>query len=186
MSRKHPMGNEHQTDNAELNELLKEARRLTPPEFAEAHRELFLLVQRSTLHNHAQFETDVPTGRGSVLPPALSSTEVSVVPIRKSLRSPYQDRISIGRARSCDVVIRDTSISKLQAYVFTGEDGSHAIVDVGSQNGTKIGSHRLVPQKPMPLKAGNILTLGAVVATTLDATSAQRALLRLHEGSFCR
>ncbi|MEO5728679.1 MAG: FHA domain-containing protein [Byssovorax sp.] len=143
-------------------------------------------MQRSTLRSTAQFETDVPTGRGSIIPPALGSTEASVVPIRKSLRSPYQDRISIGRARSCDVVIRDASISKLQAYVFTGEDGSHAIVDVGSQNGTKIGSRLLVPQKPMPLKAGNILTLGVVVASTLDATSAHRALLRLHEGSLCR
>ncbi len=180
------MGNEHPIDTADVNALLEEARRLTAPEFAEAHRELFLLVQRSILRSQANFETDVPTRRGSVLPPALGSTEISVLPIRKSLRSPYQDRISIGRARSCDVVIRDASISKLQAYVFTGADGSHSIVDVGSQNGTKIGSRLLVPQKPMPLKAGDIITLGAVVAATLDATSAHKALLRLDDGSFCR
>src|SRR5579863_3172874 len=42
-----------------------------------------------------------------------SSPNINVLEISKAAGNPYPDRISVGRARNCDIVMRDSSVSKL-------------------------------------------------------------------------
>ncbi|HTU58032.1 MAG TPA: hypothetical protein VMF89_06355, partial [Polyangiales bacterium] len=39
-----------------------------------------------------------------------------ILPLRKGEGRPFPERISVGRATNCDVVIRDASISKLHGH----------------------------------------------------------------------
>src|ERR1700751_1190046 len=51
------------------------------------------------------------------------SRTMEVRSIVKTPGNPYPDRISIGRARNCDVAIRDPSVSKLHAHFRKRDDG---------------------------------------------------------------
>jgi hypothetical protein len=55
------------------------------------------------------------------------------------------DRISLGRARNCDIVLRDPSVSKLHAHFRVKDDGKFDLVDRLSENGTEINGARLLP-----------------------------------------
>jgi hypothetical protein len=89
--------------------------------------------------------------------------------IVKSARSPYADRISIGRARNCDVVVRDKSISKLHAHFLVRADGSLGLVDLDSQNGTTLNNRRLSPNTPVPVGSGDSIAFGNVTGRLMDA-----------------
>ncbi|XYI03658.1 FHA domain-containing protein [Sorangium sp. So ce1128] len=105
--------------------------------------------------------------------------ELRVIPIDKSPRNPYKDRISLGRARNCDIVIRHSSISKLHAHIRVHENKSYTIADVGSHNGTRIGDRALSPNVAEPLCPNSVIFLGAVAMRVLDAESLRLELLRL-------
>ena len=44
------------------------------------------------------------------------ATEWMIAPVKKREGNPYADRVSIGRATNCDVVLRVPFISKMQAH----------------------------------------------------------------------
>src|SRR5262245_53607445 len=54
-----------------------------------------------------------------------------VLPVVKSARNPYSDRISIGRSRSNDLVLLSPQVSKLHAHLLPGPDGSWDLRDAG-------------------------------------------------------
>ncbi|MCK9462549.1 MAG: FHA domain-containing protein [Proteobacteria bacterium] len=61
-------------------------------------------------------------------------------------RSFVQDRVIIGRARSCDVCLPDMAVSTRHAEIrLDGND--YKAVDLGSLNGTFIAGQRLVPHR---------------------------------------
>jgi pSer/pThr/pTyr-binding forkhead associated (FHA) protein len=65
-------------------------------------------------------------------------------------RSFVQDRVIIGRARSCDVCLPDMAVSTRHVEIrLDGTD--YKAIDLGSLNGTAIGGHRLVPHRPRRL-----------------------------------
>lgn len=102
-----------------------------------------------------------------------------VVPLVKSPDNPYSDRVSLGRARNCDIVLRDASVSKLHAHVRCEPDGSWVLIDLDSQNGTSVGDAKVLPSQPVPLRANDLLTLGTVTVRVLDASLVRTMLLRL-------
>ena len=62
---------------------------------------------------------------------------IEVLPVVKAPGNPYPDRVSVGRARNCDVVMRDPSVSKLHAHFRIGGPKLE-LVDIDSQNGTRV------------------------------------------------
>lgn len=102
-----------------------------------------------------------------------------VLPLVKSPNSPYADRISIGRAGNCDVVIRHASISKLHAHVRIREDGALLLVDVSTRNPTLLGGRKIDPASPPVIESGVEVRFGDVSATVLDPPSLHAALCRL-------
>ena len=94
---------------------------------------------------------------------------VEIHEIAKSKSSPYRDRISVGRAPNCDVVLRYASVSKLHGYFHEGPGGQLEFVDVGSQLGTRLNGKSLEPNKGAAVAVGDVLLIGRVTTRVADA-----------------
>jgi FHA domain len=91
-----------------------------------------------------------------------------ILAIAKASGNPYPERISVGRARNCDVVMRDPSISKLHAH-FRVRPGGYDLVDLESHNGTRVNGAPLAPHSPHPVQIGDELQFGVIRAELVDA-----------------
>jgi len=157
----------------DLDAWLRDAQIGSAADFAGRHPALFLLVLAT-----GDDGTDIPfrtamAGEGS------GTGGLEVHPIEKSAQSPYRDRISIGRARNCDVVVRHKSVSKLHAHVRIDEAGAHTLTDVGSHNGTRVDGRILERDAPVPIHTGMHVRFGEVSGQVLDAPAMHAALMRL-------
>jgi hypothetical protein len=103
-------------------------------------------------------------------PAAKPAPDVDVLPVAKAHGNPYPDRVSVGRARNCDVVIRDPSVSKLHAH-FRVDQPQLDVVDIDSQNGTRVNGRAVPPHQPMVVTPGDIITFGSVACKLVDAAA---------------
>jgi hypothetical protein len=104
------------------------------------------------------------------------AAEWLVAPVHKRPQNPYPERISVGRAKNCDVVLRFPSVSKLHGYFLLAVGRVAQLMDAGSANGTWRNDERLAPNRPVAVVAGDRLRLGALDLELLDA-GALHALL---------
>jgi len=91
-----------------------------------------------------------------------------VAPVAKREGGPFPDRIGIGRARNCDVVLRFATVSKLHAQLRTSGAG-WTIVDIESVNGTMVDGVALPPRTPRPIVLGAKIRFGRVEVELMDA-----------------
>ncbi len=150
--------------------LEREAATATEAEFVARHPNAFLSFDAPDEDEDLHFMTEL----GNV--PATKRTVV-VAAIQKRGESPFQDRISVGRARNSDVVIRHSSVSKLHAHFRKAPDGL-TLTDVGSHNGTKIEGTALVPHRPEAVRPGMTIVVGAIQARVIDSKRAFDLLRR--------
>jgi hypothetical protein len=139
-------------------------------EFLARFPNLFLmLTTRLEDDDEAGFNTmveEVPaTGRRK----SSLSRKLDLVEVTKAKGNPYPDRISVGRARNCDVVLRDPSVSKLHSHFRLKEDGKLELVDLKSQNGTCVNGRALAADRPEPVASGDVLLFGSVSARLCNA-----------------
>lgn len=87
-------------------------------------------------------------------------------------------RLRIGRRRSPgedapEIELGDPAVSRLHATLVRASDGSWAIVDEGSSNGTTINTDRdpIMPHVEVPLRDGDRVHLGAWTTITLALRS---------------
>jgi pSer/pThr/pTyr-binding forkhead associated (FHA) protein len=107
-----------------------------------------------------QFRTE--SGVGTPMP---GDGETYVLEIRKHKNNAFQRGVTLGRTSNNDLVVPDGSVSRFHAWFQQDpETGAWCIADSGSKNGTKVGSTRLLPKKPAPLKGGERLRFGKVDA----------------------
>jgi pSer/pThr/pTyr-binding forkhead associated (FHA) protein len=157
---------------SELNEL---ANKLSADEFAARFPHLFLLY----------YETVDPVGASSFATQLVSrdaarkkpTSELRVVKLIKAPTNPYSDRISVGRARNCDVVLRNPSVSKLHAHIRREPNGSWVVIDLNSHNGTVVDGMRVSGSQPVPIKVGEQVTFGGMTVRIVDAHQLYLVLL---------
>ncbi len=112
-----------------------------------------------TLTLDQEIEETLP---GRVMP-ALETT-IELYPLTKKHGASFPDRITIGRTGNNDVVIPDSSVSRLHAYV--RRDGARWLVaDAGSKNGSWLADEPLAARKERPLVSRAVLRLGDVDLT---------------------
>lgn len=66
-------------------------------------------------------------------------------------------KLTIGRASSCDIVLDDSSVSRIHSSVAL-LDGVTVVTDLGSRNGTYVNAQRI--DRPTGLSPGDRLTVG--------------------------
>ena len=77
--------------------------------------------------------------------------------------------ITFGRGSANDVIMPDSFVSKVHAFLRRGAHGWE-LSDAGSRNGVWIGGKRLDTKgTPAPVSSGDVLTFGRVVFFFLDA-----------------
>ena len=79
-----------------------------------------------------------------------------VIPVVKTARNFYTSKVTIGRAKNNDIIIREPKISKLHAAILIEPDG-FCLKDMGSANGTSHNGEPLEKYHIQPLKSGDIL-----------------------------
>jgi hypothetical protein len=143
----------------------------TRDEFVAKQPHLFLVLEQAL-----SVEADVGFATQVVDPITLKRSTVrrpqniEVLSIVKAAGNPYPDRVSVGRARNCDIVMRDPSISKLHAHFRIGEVKVE-LVDIDSQNGTRINGRALAPHQPAQVANGDTVLFGSVACKLVDAAA---------------
>ncbi len=168
-----------------LFEYVLEVRKQSPAEFAATYPYPFLLQYRDAGENRDgwTFKTQTISMASAKLASLAASEQLEVspelakfdvYPIEKALNNPWQERISIGRARNNDIVLGDSSVSKLHAHFKRTKTGDYFVADAGSRNGTRLNDQPLEPNTAAPVKLGDTLTFGRATVTFVDA-------FRLHD-----
>ena len=87
-----------------------------------------------------------------------------------------QSSVTIGRGQGTDLLLPDVSVSRQHARVVADEGNGHRIIDLDSQNGTKVNGKRVTDH---PLNDGDELQIGKFLLT-YEKKPARRIDARLH------
>ncbi len=124
----------------------------------------------TTLSLDEEIEETLPHGRV-----VLDEVDLQIFPLSKKPGASFPDRITIGRTNNNDVVIADTSVSRLHAYV-RRESGGWVVADAGSKNGSFLRGETLEPRREKPMPSRALLKLGDVDLTFYSASDLYAAL----------
>jgi hypothetical protein len=91
-----------------------------------------------------------------------------LVPVKKNPENPFPDRLTIGRATNCDVVIRFAFISKVHAHLFVQGD-KLTLRDNKAANGTFHNRKKLDVGGSRSIRLGDTLGFGALELELIDA-----------------
>lgn len=162
----------------ELGVYVRDSAEMAETEFERAHPASVLLVDKSEFDNepgNVSFETVAITVRDED-----DAQGYLVFEITKNEDNPWPERISLGRARNCDVVVRHASVSKLHAHFFL--DGSKLVfADAKSTNGCKVNDRVLDGGERVQLSCGDLLCLGMIEATLYTPAGLFRFLQEMSE-----
>lgn len=100
----------------------------------------------------------------STIAKRLTDGQHFAVPLRKrkDAEALYMDRISVGRARNKDLVLRHSSVSKSHAWFETDDAGAFYVTDAGSKNTTRLNGETLLPRVRTPVRPGDALRFGSI------------------------
>jgi FHA domain len=149
--------------------LLREAQALPEDDFVAKWPGYFLMSAPSQNPSLLRFITEPADSRPrQVTTPTRLRFELQ--PLAKAGGHPFPDRISVGRARNCDIVLRHSSVSKLHAHFRL--DGEYvAILDNSSRNGTAVNDEPLIPEQRAQVHSGDRIRLGTLESLLLDAAA---------------
>ena len=176
-------------------QLARKARELSRREFAEEYRDCYLVYglgaparktsdfKTGNYPSVQRRESAASTMRVSAITAmqAINAVEAArrgephdqagVLAVAKSDRNPYSDRISIGRAASCDLVLPVLLVSKLHAHFLRSlaPAGGWEIRDADSTNGTWVNGVRALPGERVAVRPGDTIRLAFCEARFVDA-----------------
>jgi hypothetical protein len=101
---------------------------------------------------------------GSQVGALLLKSPYFVAPLKKRAIAgkPFADRISVGRARNNDIVLRDASISKFHAWFECDDDDAYYLGDARSKNTTSVNGALVAGPELLRLKPGDEIRFGNV------------------------
>jgi hypothetical protein len=146
------------------------AENTTRDDFAAKLPHSFLVLEQALQEQDVGFSTQVVDPVSLRRSTRTRTQHLEVLPVVKAPGNPYPDRVSVGRARNCDLVMRDPSVSKLHAHFRIG-GGKLELVDIDSQNGTRVNGRQLAPHQPAVVASGDTILFGSVAAKLMDAAT---------------
>src|SRR4029078_3145213 len=93
-----------------------------------------------------------------------------IVPLRKrrGAGKPFAHRISVGRARNNDILLRHSSVSKFHGWFEMGPRGEMRVADARSSNGTFLNDDAL-GRELAAASEGDVIKFGSIVMTVCSA-----------------
>lgn len=164
-----------------ITEYVNKARGMTLAAFQQAYPHYFLFKHPK----HARTEQKLEPGfeyatRAIDLNFDPMPGVAQVVAVKKNPENPFPDRLTIGRATNCDVVIRLAFVSKVHAHLFIQGD-KITLRDNKAANATFHNHRKLEPGSSRSVKVGDILSLGSLDLELMDAARFYD-LLRVESG----
>ena len=98
------------------------------------------------------------------------------LPVRKRPGNPFPDRVSIGRATNCDIVLRVSYVSKVHAHLLIDPSMPLRLADARSANGTWVNGRELTPGEIVGVSSGDALCFGAAELELLSGADMHRLL----------
>jgi hypothetical protein len=154
----------------EIGSYLTLARTATLAEFV-AKMETLFLIKRPTKR----------TSVGLVAPPISYATQLTklegdpfpaewrIVAVKKREGNPYPDRISIGRALNCDVVLLLPTVSKVHAHIQLEGPSAFTLRDNDASNFTFVNGRKLEPKSASKVKIGDEISFGTLDLEFIDS-----------------
>jgi hypothetical protein len=114
----------------------------------------------------------------TILKARLGECPYFIVPLRKRVdeEALFAERISVGRARNKDVVLRHDTVSKFHGWFVFDKIKGMCFIDPGSKNGTRVNDRLIERRETVPLSAGDRVKLGSVEAIIGTADTLWTAL----------
>jgi hypothetical protein len=173
-----------------LYEYVLPVRRSTRAQFVAAHAQPFLLLceEKTETKKSWTFKTQTVSAisanvarlaRQEDLKLSPELARYLVFPIAKGDNNPWPERVSLGRARNNDVVLGDTSVSKLHAHFKVGRKNEVFVSDAGSRNGTRVNGKAIDPGEPVKVRVGDAITFGRTTLTLINAEELWEMVSRL-------
>jgi FHA domain len=89
--------------------------------------------------------------------------------IKKKAGNPFPDRLTLGRATNCDVVLRLPFVSKVHAHLMIEPDGNLTLRDNNALKGTAHNYRKLEPGSSREVQPGDMLSFGSLNLELVDA-----------------
>jgi hypothetical protein len=153
----------------DVTEYLRKARGVSQATFQQLypHHFLFKHPKEAITANSSDQEIDYATRAIDMnFDPMPNVTQV--VSVKKNPENPFPDRLTIGRATNCDVVIRFAFVSKVHAHLFVQGD-KLTLRDNKAANGTFHNHKKLDAGGSRSVKLGDTLGFGALELELVDA-----------------
>jgi len=152
--------------------------RMTSVSFCKEEEGFFLLKRPNKAPSEASIPTQISyeTVHASIDIDPFAGVW-GIARVKKREGNPYADRISIGRAVNCDVVLRAPFISKVQAHILCSLDGSHLLRANSAANSTSLNGRGVDPNSPRPLTVGDSITFGPMMFEFVDAARLYEVLV---------
>jgi pSer/pThr/pTyr-binding forkhead associated (FHA) protein len=99
--------------------------------------------------------------------------------VYKSDRNLFESKVTVGRAKNNDIIIRERKISKLHSQFIPGDE-SHQLVDMGSSNGTVVNGIKLKEGKPHGLKSGDRIAVWRYIFEFVEPEELIKLLLKTY------
>jgi len=101
-----------------------------------------------------------------------------VLPIgkRPDAAKPFAERVSVGRARNNDLVLRHVGVSKFHAWFGRDHEDAYYVSDASSHNGTFVNGVGLDGGAPVRVRDGDVIRFGGVDAIFCAAAILHAAL----------
>ena len=164
-----------------LIEVQKRYSHLSREEFVEKVKCEWLVTEHQFHHIDSDAETTIfraqdPSEIESLSSPfpfeMLHSPDILVYPMIQRIPHSNPKLITVGRAKTNDIVIPDRSVSKAHAsFDFDSKTNRRILYDLDSTNGTYLRGERLIPRVGYPVKTGDRIVFGKVAYTYYVARS---------------
>ena len=99
-------------------------------------------------------EASMPRPRDLVDP----QLTIRTIPLLKSERNSFGSKVTVGRARNNDVIIRAPKISKLHSSFAIDSKGDYTLLDMGSLNGSVVNGERVKKKGKVKLVSGDLIS----------------------------